>query len=402
MQNLEEKYIELILKRCLNFEKAKALLIHIEFKEHLDFARKVKAYANKMGINDVYIHLENLERIHSYLQDMSIDDIESCMLIRRDCWDTYSKKGAALLLVDSPAPGLMDDIPQEKINKWIVERTKTAPYYNNNVSLNKFPWTIVALPNERWAKSVFGDNREAYKKLEECIYQMCMIDKENPIASWNDFIAKSNYYKNRLNELKIKTLHYTNSLGTDLTVGLPKDIIWHNIGSDGPNLMTNLPSYEIYTTPDYRQTEGKVYVSKPTIDEGRFMDKISLEFHNGKVTSYQAKVGQEALTDVLKQKNCAFLGEVALVAKSSPIAQSNIIFNSTLFDENSSSHIALGGGFPNCFRDYQNQDIQTLIRKGLNIAADHVDLMIGTDDLQVEAETTEGYKLILKNGEFNL
>lgn len=406
MEELERKYIELILKRCLNFENSKSLMIHCDFKEHVDFAQKVAKRARKLGITDVCIHVNDIDEIHDYLKKTNIEDIKVNNLIDRTDWNNYALKGGSLLFLNSTVPGLMNDIPSDKIQKWVDERNKTTPYYRNNVGKYTFPWCIVALPNERWAKSVFSNENNAYEKLYLKIIQMCMIDKEDPIKAWEEYIKMNNYYKERLNELEITQLHYKNSLGTNLYIGIPKDVRWINLDktdASGHQMIANMPSYEIFTTPDCRKAEGIVYSSRPLFYNDCCIDNFSITFKNGKIVSCDAEKGQDILEKLIfENKNTTHLGEVALVPYDSPISNTALVFNNTLFDENASCHLAIGRGFEKSFINSENLSEEELIEKGLNTSPIHVDFMIGTSDLEIEVETNKGKRLIFKNGNFNI
>lgn len=406
MEELEKRYIELILKRCINFNQSKSLMINCDFKEHVKFAEKIKDEANKMGIFDVCIHVNDLDEIHEYLLNTDVDDIKVNPLIDRTDWDAYSLKGAPLLFLSSTVPGLMNDIPEEKIKKWVDEREKTTRYYRSNVSKYTFPWCIAALPNERWAKTIFGNNENAYEKLYLNIMKMCMVDRNDPIREWEEYIKNNNYYKNRLNELGVRKLHYTNSLGTDLIIELPDEVEWINLDkkdSKGGQMIANMPSYEIFTSPDYRKTNGIVYSSRPLYYNDCCINKFSLVFQNGEIVSCNAETGQRILEKLIfENENSKYLGEVALVPYDSPISNPGLVFNETLFDENASCHLAIGGSFSKCLSNYQNLTEEELMAKGLNKSNVHVDFMIGTSDLQIEAETKEGKVLIFKNGNFNI
>lgn len=406
LKELEKKYAELILKRCVNFNQSKSLLINCDLKEHLPFANKLKEIANSMGIFDVCIHLNDLDEIHEYLKNNKVEDIKLNPLIDRSDWDIYALKGASIIFLNSVVPGLMDDIEEEKISKWVSERSKTTPYYRANVSKYTFPWTLVDLPNKRWANTVFYNDPNAYEKLYLSIMKMCMIDKDNPIAEWNNFIKKNNYYKKRLNSLEISTMHYKNSLGTDLTVTIPPGNSWINLDktdAKGGQMIANMPCYETFNTPDYRKTQGVVYSSKPLFYNDCLISNLKLEFKDGKIISCHAEVGEEILRKLIfENKNANYLGEVALVPFNSPISNLGIVFNETLFDENASCHIAIGHGFPKCFKNSQNMSESELIARGLNTSDIHEDIMIGTSDLEIEAETKEGKILIFKNGNFNI
>lgn len=129
-----------------------------------------------------------------------------------------------------------------------------------------FPWTIVALPNQRWADSVFPNDSDSYEKLYLNILKMCMVDRENPIEAWNEYIKQNNFYKNELNRLQISKLYYHNSLGTNFSIELPEGNVWVNLDqsdSNKNNVLVNMPSYEIFTSPDYRTANGIVYSSRP-------------------------------------------------------------------------------------------------------------------------------------------
>ena len=279
-------------------------------------------------------------------------------------------------------------------------------YYRENVGSYTFPWTIACLPNERWAKIVFPKDKNAYEKLYLKIMEMCMITHDDPIKSWEEFIKRSNEYKEKLNALEITRLHYKNSLGTDLTIGKRKDAKWMNLDKTTVNdtkLIVNMPSYEIFTSPDYRLTEGIVYASKPLIYGGNIIDKFWLEFKEGKVINYGALVGEKYLGSLINEDpNSCYLGEVALVEHNSPISNTNLVYNMTLFDENASCHLALGCGFKLVLPNGQNMSDEELRENGINISLDHTDFMIGTSDLEIEAETNVGRKLIFKNGNFNI
>lgn len=406
MEELENKYINLVLKRCLNFEQNKSLMIHCDLKEHISFAEKVKEAASKMGVSDVCIHVNDLDEVHEYLKNTDVKDIKNNPIIDRTDWDDYAKKGAALLFLNSNVPGLMEDISLEKTKKLIQIREKTIEYYRKNVTSYTFPWCIIAMPNERWAKTVFKDDNKAYEKLYLNIMKMCMIDKENPIKAWQEHIKKNNYYKKTLNELKIKLLHYTNSLGTDLTIGLSDKAQWLNLDktdAKGGQMIANMPSYEIFTTPDFRKTNGVVYSSRPLIYNGCYIDKFSIEFKDGKIISCKAATGQDVLKELIFENEGAnYLGEVALVPYDSPISNTGLVFNTTLFDENASCHLALGDGYRKTIIDGDKLTIEELKNIGFNISKTHVDFMIGTSDLKIEAETKEGKKIIFKNGNFNI
>ena len=365
----------------------------------------MKKRANELGIFDVHIHCNDLIKLHNYLKNKNIDDICLNNLIDRSIWDQYALKGSSLLFLISEIPGLMDDIEVKKIQKMVDIKLKTIPYYKDNVTKYIFPWCIAALPNEMWAKSVFGDKENAYQKLWFYILKMCMIDTPNPIESWEKYILENNIYKRKLNDLNITKMHYTNSLGTNLYVEKPFNNEWINLDKSDMDIemIANMPSYEVFTVPDKCKTEGIVYSSKPLFVNGNCIDDFFLEFEAGKVVNCQALKGQKALEEIIKKDDgSCYLGEIALVDFDSPISNTEIVFKSTLFDENASCHFALGRAFSKCVPNFDLLSNKELNMIGYNNSKIHTDFMIGTDDLNIEADTKDGKKLIFKNGNFNI
>ena len=300
----------------------------------------------------------------------------------------------------------MDDIAADKIQKMVTLRNETRPFYCKYVGQYRFPWCIANLPNESWAKKVFPNDDNAYDKLYLNIMKMCMVDKEDPVLAWQQYIEKNNYFKNILNELEITGMHYRNSLGTALYVEKPKNNIWINLDKTdyyGNPMIANMPSYEIFTTPDYRKTYGVVYSSRPLVFNGVLVDNFFIKFEDGKAIDCGAEVGADALRNLIfENQNTDMLGEIALVPYDSPISNTGIVFYETLYDENASCHLALGRGFPKCFPGYKEFSDDELLLQGCNYSPIHTDFMIGTKDLEIEADTKEGKVLIFKDGNFNI
>ena len=156
-----------------------------------------------------------------------------------------------------------------------------------------------------------------------------------------------------------------------------------------------MPTEEVFTTPNKYTANGIVYSSKPLVYNSSLISDFFIQFKDGKVVNYDAKIGKDILKSIIETENGNYLGEVALVDKNSPINQSNILFYETLYDENASCHLALGDGFPECIKsDKTNEEL------GVNESKTHVDFMIGTNDLEIIAETETDKKLIMKNGTF--
>ena len=393
---MEEKYIKLLLEKCINFDKSKSLLINYDIINQ-DFVDKVVEYAKKIGVTDIYLDKKDIKEEHYLLKNLGLNEIASHPYFNEQIWDVYAKKGASFLILRAPFPGIMDDIEPAKLARAeYVKRASKQLYKKRQLSF-EIPWCIAALPNIVWAKDLFKDNDNAYELLENLIYKICMVDTKNPIDSWNNHLNNNKKRIDELNNLKLRYLHYKNSLGTDLSIGLLEDGIWCDASTNG---LVNMPSYEVFTSPDYTKTCGMVYSSRPLVYNGGLIDNFWLKFENGKVVDYDAKVGKEILKGILESDNNApYLGEVALIENDSPISNTNIVYGLTLIDENASCHLALGDGFKECINKDLNQE--EFLENGVNSSKVHVDFMIGTKDLEIIGETFDNKKVkIFENGNF--
>lgn len=398
---MEEKYINLLLNRCLNFDNSKSLLIYYN-TVNKNFVDKVIEHAKKIGVIDIYLDEYNIYEYRDKINNLSLEEIEKDKYFDKSIWDSYAKKGASFLMFESEFPGVMDDVDQEKLSKARFISRNSRKLYRDKSARNEIPWCIAALPNKLWADSIFKNDENSYEKLYEVILKMCMIDTDNPIDSWNNYIKKATKRANKLTSMGIKKIHYTNSLGTDLYISYPEGSIWECVGSESENnMIANMPSYEVFTSPDYRKTEGIVYNSKPLMYGGGLVDKFYIKFENGKAVDYKAEIGNEILKNIITSDDTScYLGETALVNYDSPISNTGLVFGTTLFDENASCHIALGNSFPTCIKDGTKMSKEELIKKGLNYSSNHVDFMIGTNDLRIEAETKDGNIVLFKDGNF--
>ena len=400
---LEDKYIELLLKRCLNFDKSKSLFLSYD-KVNKRFADKVISYAKNMGVLDIGIDCEDIYERHEKLKNIKLEDIEKDSYFDKSNWDIYAKKDASFLMLESEFPGVMDDIDPKKIAKAKFTNRKTRELFREKELKNEIPWCIAAIPNQVWADKIFKNDPNSLEKLYDVIFKMCMVDTLDPILSWNNYIKEVDIKIRKLNDLKITKLHYTNSLGTDLYIEMPEYVIWRGVGSGSEkNMIVNMPSYEIFSSPNYLKTEGIVYSSKPLFYGGAVVNDFYLKFKEGKVVDFNAKEGYEILKGIIESdSNSCYLGEVALVDYDSPISNTKLVFGTTLFDENASCHLALGEAFSDTIPDGSNMSREELLKNGLNVSSNHVDFMIGTSDLVIEAETKDGLIKLFDKGNFTI
>ena len=248
-------------------------------------------------------------------------------------------------------------------------------------------------------------DQEALEALWQAIFHVCYVDTPDPLKTWDLHRVSFENRVNKLNAMKIRSLHYTNSLGTDLTVGMNKDYLFAGGGSyttDGLYSFPNMPTEEIFTSPNFKDVNGIVYASLPLNNNGTLIKDFSLTFKDGRIVAYEAKEGLEALHSMIEtDEGSHYLGEAALVPYDSPISQMGILFYNTLFDENAACHLAIGKGFAECLKDGVGMSKEELYAHGVNDSLNHVDFMIGTPDLNIEATLEDGSRvMIFKDGIF--
>ena len=295
--------------------------------------------------------------------------------------------------IESSDPDGLRGINQEKMQKSRMATYPIMKKYNDALE-NKDQWTIAAVPSYAWAKKVFPGEKKnkAYEMLWEAILKAVRVTKDNdPIKAWDEHNENLKKRSTWLNEQHFDYLHYTSANGTDFRAWLIPEGKWCGGGDTsllGNFFNPNLPTEEIFTSPKRGSAEGKLVSTKPLSYQGQLIENFYITFKDGKAVEWGAEKGKELLDRMLSMdEGAAYLGELALVPKNSPISESGILFYNTLFDENASCHVALGRGFMDTIVDFQNKTLEECRELGINDSMIHVDFMIGADDM-----TITGYK----------
>lgn len=404
MKEKLEKYADLLLEKGVNIKKNQPLLISAPLESY-EFIRILTRKAYELGVTDIEYDFNDEIIKHDALKYLSIDDLQKTKIFDKKIFDEYAKKDAAFLMLISENPHLMNDIDDDKIGKTAIFSRKSKPLYKERQHNNEIVWCIASVATTDRAKVIFPESDDATRDLWDAIFDACYINEDDPNKKWEQFLKENNKKTDILNKLHIKELHYMNKLGTDLRINLLENSIWCGAGEktlDGQYFIANIPTQEVFTTPNRFGTNGIVKASKPLIYNGAFIDEFYIEFKDGKVVGYDAKKGKDALKEIIESdENACFLGEVALVDYNSPISKSGIIHYETLYDENASCHLALGSGFIECTKGFNNKDKDELLELGFNYSDNHVDFMIGTDDLSIVAITFDNEKIeLFKDGNF--
>ena len=397
------KYADVTVNIGLNLRKGQCLTIR-GILEDAPFIRKVVESAYKAGAKyvDVLWTDEKTHRLFmEYADSENIEFIPEWLFLRLE---EYKKRGDANLAVYSSDPDLLEGIDADMIanhRKALAEKLY-EPLRKYESFAN---WCVVSTATPSWAKKLFPDVpvAEAQEKLWEAIFNACRIDVPDPVDAWKTHTKKLSQYKDYLNTRCYSSLHYTGP-GTDLTVGLPQNHVWSGAQESFKNGITctvNIPTEEVFTAPHKDKADGVVMASRP-LNLGMMIEDFSLTFENGRVTKITAKKGEEDLRKLIEtDENAGRLGEVALVANSSPISQSGRLFYNTLFDENAASHIALGNAYRTSFQGGEDMSPEEFAASGGNKSLIHVDFMIGSGQLDVDGIQADGTREpVMRSGEW--
>ena len=405
MKDKLEKYADLLLDVCINLKKNEPLVIEspIECSYFVDI---LCDKATTKGCKDIYVEYFDEQIRHDTLKNIKKEDIDNHPFWNKKTYNDYARKDSAFLFLNSPCPNIMDDIDPDKLSYASMVSRTSRPVYNAKQMTYEVAWCIAAVPTKAWADIIFPGVKNNVEKLWELLFKICYVD-DDPVRKWKEQCKKSDDRSDILNKYKFSELHYTNSLGTDLYIGLPDDAIWCGAKTkhkDGRDIVVNMPTFENFTSPDRTKTNGIVYSSRPLLYGGATIDKFNIVFKDGKAVKASAEKGEAILKSMINtDENSCMLGECALVDYNSPISLTNKIFYTTLYDENASCHIALGEGFKECIKGGYGLNGKELNERGINTSKIHVDFMIGTEDLQITGIDEFGKEhTIFKDGNFAL
>lgn len=323
-------------------------------------------------------------------------------------FDWMLEEGCTALSIIGSDPEMLRGVDSTRIQTWQRVQGENTRVWHDSLSANRFQWSIGAHPTKAWAEKVFPDKKgeEAIDALWEAIFSVCRITGDGKaVERWREHVDATARRAKLLNEYNFKTLHYTNSLGTDLTITLPDNHVWMGGSEDTPKgveFVANMPTEEIFTAPRWDGVNGRVYAAMPLALNGNLVKNFYMDFENGKIVNVHAEEGEEYLRhSVGMDEGSAYLGEVALVPYDSPIRNSGILFYNTLFDENASCHLAFGSAYPNCVKGGEDLDEAGQKAVGLNQSMNHVDFMVGTKDLSIVGTTQDGKEIpVFVDGNF--
>lgn len=409
MQKKFEEYAKLLVEVGVNIQKGQNLVISCPV-DCAWFARLCAKAAYEAGCREVIMGWgdDQLNR-EKYLH--AADDVfDFVPEWRIRLLTDYAKEGAAFLHIGGSDPEILKGVDQDRLVRSSRSSGRDLKDYRQMQMSNAFPWSIGAIPVPSWAKKVFPDcsEEEAMEKLWDAILASVRVTGDGKaVQRWKEHLDTLQIRIDKLNALRLESLHYTNSLGTDLTIRLPEDHLWgggDGVSKAGIHFIANMPTEEIFTAPLRTGIDGVVYASMPLVLKGEVVDKFHFAVKEGKIVQVHAQVGEEKLkAETTLDEGASYFGEVALVPYDSPIRNQDLLFYNTLFDENAACHLAFGEAYAECVKGGESMSKDELKARGLNDSITHVDFMVGTADLSITGRTHDGKEVpIFVNGNFAL
>ncbi|MCW2984267.1 MAG: aminopeptidase [Conexibacter sp.] len=392
-----ERFADLVVLTAANLQPGQLLSIGSEIGKE-SVTRAIAAAGYRHGAKFVDVSYFDLHVKRARLQYADEDTLDFVPSWYGERILELGRQHAARVGLTGPAhPGLLSDLDPSRVGRDQLPAVRETGQVVNERTTN---WTAVPCPTRPWAQLVHPDldADEAWVKLCEEILHVCRLDTDDPIAAWRERAETLVAAAGRVTERRFDALRFVGP-GTDLTVGLMKTskfLAARFETVDGIVHLPNLPSEEIFTSPDPLRAEGVVRATKPLVLGGSIIRGLEVEFRDGRAVRIDAEENAEVLRSyAARDENANRLGEVALVDGEGRIGALDTVFFDTLLDENAASHIALGHAYQMCVDDSEADAV--------NDSNIHVDFMIGSSDVRVLGVAADGTETpVLADGAWQL
>jgi aminopeptidase len=387
-----ERYAELAVRVGANVQPGQEVFVH-GLVEHFELVRALTRQSYRAGASYVNVQYSD-QHVRRAMIELGPDEA----LTHSPEWLktlTLTTAGNALLAtMGNPEPELLADLDGDRIGRAMpleVAEIRRQQHRDNSVN-----WCGVGAPTEGWARQVLGE--PDLERMWDLVAFCFRLDEPDPVAAWREHLDRLDARAAALTRQAPDALRYRGP-GTDLTVGLLPSARWGSARfrtAGGIDYVANMPTEEIFTTPDSRRAEGTLRSSLPLSLSGQMIRDLQLTFADGRIVGVEADTGADMVRSHLATiENSDRLGELALVTKESRVGQTETLFYNTLFDENATCHIAYGNGLTYAFDGEPDE--------GMNVSNIHVDFMIGGPELEVDAVLADGTEVpLIRDEEWQL
>jgi len=387
-----ERFSELTVRVGANIQPGQEVVL-IYLVEHVPIARAVARAALAAGARRVSPLIGDLHLRRAAIELGPQDELGITPGYVLDWVRTFADTRPAIVtLTGDPEPDLFAGLDPVLIGK--AEPRDLRALVISLITESLVNWTIVSAPNPGWAEMVFGE--PDVERLWQAVATTMRLDDDDPVAAWREHAATLDARAAALNERAFDAVRFRGP-GTDLVVGLMDVSRWLSASFEtqsGIAHMPNLPTEEVFTTPDWRRTEGVVRSTYPLVVPGIGVrvEGLAFRFSEGRIVDVEAEGdGADIIrTQLASDERAPFLGEIALVDGSSRVRQTGIVFYNTLFDENATCHIAYGSGLPMAVDGADGKSADELLEQGVNVSSAHTDFMIGGPEVEVDGLAKDG------------
>jgi aminopeptidase len=374
-----EAYADLAVRVGANVQDGQTVFLTTQV-EHAPLARALTRAAYRAGARYVDVRYRD-DHVRHAMIELGPDEA----LTHSPEWMKQLYRamegGAQLWTTGDPEPELMNDLDGERVGR--ARQKEIVEIVRDQMLARSLNWSGVAYPSEGWATQIYGE--PDIERLWQAVAFCTRLDEADPVQAWRDHMARLEGRGKTLTELELDAIHYTGP-GTDLTVGLNANARWMSAlfrTRDGIEYVPNMPTEEVFTTPDCRRAEGTIRASRPLVLDGDIIEGLQFTVKDGKIVDVQADKGAGIVRGQLEiDDRAGYFGELALVDGTSRVGQTHTTFFDTLYDENATCHIAYGFGVPEVFDDEPGE--------GMNISGVHTDFMVGGPELSVDGITRDG------------